>query len=102
MKASTTGTVKTSESERTRRGTTVSLALRDKTLALTLSARLAAECDAVSLICPFTDPAQLEQWLEEHPADVLLLEERWLSRLGAGAIRERRPNQRVLLVGDRA
>ena len=102
MKASTTGTVKTSEGERTRRRTTVSLALRDKTLALTLSARLAAECD--SLICPFTDPAQLEQWLEEHPADVLLLEERWLPRL-AGTMprfRERRPNQRVLLVGDRA
>jgi DNA-binding NarL/FixJ family response regulator len=105
MKASTTGTVKTSESERTRRRTTVALALRDKTLALTLSARLAAECDAVSLICPFTDPGQLESWLEEHPADVLLLEERWLPRLGAGTmprLSERWPDQRVLLVGDRA
>src|SRR5262245_55314914 len=104
MKASTTGTVKTSEGERTKKRTTVALALRDKTLALTLSARLAAECDAVSLICPFTHPAQLDQWLEEHPADVLLLEERWLPRLADTMPRlsERWPDQRVLLVGDRA
>jgi len=105
MKASETGTVKTSQSERTRRRTTVALALRDKTLALTLSARLAADSDAVALICPFTNPTRLESWLEEHPADVLLLEERWLPRLPAGTmsrLSERRPEQRVLLVGDRA
>jgi two-component system, NarL family, nitrate/nitrite response regulator NarL len=105
MKASQTGTVKMTEGERTRRRTTVALALRDKTLALTLAARLSADCDAVTLICPFTKPAQLEPWLEEHPADVLLLEERWLPRLAAGTmsrLSERRPEQRVLLVGDRA
>lgn len=105
MKASETGTVKTTEGERTRRRTTVALALRNKTLALTLSARLAADCDAVALICPFVNPAQLEPWLEEHPADVLLLEERWLPRLAAGTVsrlNERWPDQRVLLVGDRA
>jgi len=105
MKASETGTVTTREGERTKRRTTVALALRDKTLALTLSARLAADCDAVSLICPFVNPAQLESWLEEHPADVLLLEERWLPRLAAGTmprLSERWPDQRVLLVGDRA
>ena len=49
MKASETGTVKTTESERAKRRTTVTLALRDKTLALTLSARLAADCDAVAV-----------------------------------------------------
>ena len=105
MKASTTGTVKTSEGERTKRRTTVSLVLRDKTLALTLSARLAAESDAVAVICPYAEPAQLEAWLEEHPADVLLLEERWLPRLAAGTmprLSARWPEQRVLLVGDRA
>jgi len=105
MKASQTDTDKKIEGERTRRRTTVVLALRDKTLALTLSARLAADCDAVALICPFADPAQLEPWLEEHPADVLLLEERWLPRLAAGTmprLSERWPDQRVLLVGDRA
>lgn len=105
MKASETGTVKTTEGERTKRRTTVALALRDKTLALTLSSRLAADSDAVALICPFTNPARLEPWLEEHPADVLLLEERWLPRLAAGTmsrLSERRPEQRVLLVGDRA
>lgn len=104
MKASETGTVKTT-AERTRRRTTVSVALRDKTLAITLSTRLAADCDAVSSICPFVNPAQLESWLEDHPADVLLLEERWLHRLPAGTmarLSERSPNQRVLLVGDRA
>jgi len=105
MKASETGSVQTSEGERSKRRTTVALALRDKTLALTLSARLAADSDAVALICPFTNPARLEPWLEEHPADVLLLEERWLPRLAAGTmsrLSERRPEQRVLLVGDRA
>lgn len=105
MKASERGTVKTSEVERTRLRTTVALALRDKTLALTLSARLAAEADAVAVICPFATPAQLEPWLDEHPADVLLLEERWVPRLPAGTLprlSERWPNQRVLLVGDRA
>jgi DNA-binding NarL/FixJ family response regulator len=103
MKASETGTVKTSE--RTKRRTTVALALRNKTLALTLSARLVADCDAVASICPFGNPTQLEQWLEDHPADVLLLEERWLPRLAAGTmphLSERWPDQRVLLVGDRA
>lgn len=105
MKASETGTVKTTEGDRAKRRTTVALALRDKTLALTLSARLAADCDAVALICPFVNPAQLESWLEEHPADVLLLEERWLPRLAAGTmprLNERWPDQRVLLVGDHA
>src|SRR5512147_283983 len=105
MKASETGSVKTIEGERTRRRTTVALALRDKTLALTLAARLAADCDAVAFICPFVNPAQLESWLEAHAADVLLLEERWLPRLAAGTmsrLNERWPEQRVLLVGDRA
>src|SRR5690349_4461005 len=105
MKASATGTGKTTESERAKRRTTVTLALRDKTLALTLSARLAADCDAVAVICPLVNPAELESWLDEHPADVLLLEERWLPRLAAGAmprLNERWPDQRVLLVGDRA
>lgn len=103
MKASEAAPAKTSE--RTKRRTTVTLALRDKTLALTLAARLAADCDAVASICPFVNAAQLEPWLEDHPADVLLLEERWLSRLAAGTmprLSERWPNQRVLLVGDRA
>src|SRR5262245_6113266 len=105
MKASTTDTVKTSEGERTRRRTTVALALRDKTLALTLSTRLAAESDAVAQICPHAEPAQVAAWLEDHPADVLLLEERWLPRLGRGTmprLSARWPDQRVLLVGDRA
>ena len=104
MKAPETATVK-SEGERTKRRTTVALALRDKTLALTLSTRLAADGDAIALVCPFTNPAQLEPWLEEHPADVLLLEERWLPRLAAGTmprLSKRWPDQRVLLVGDRA
>jgi DNA-binding NarL/FixJ family response regulator len=105
MKASQTGSVKTTETVRAKRRTTVALALRDKTLALTLSARLDADGDAVAIICPFTNPAQLEPWLEDHRADVLLLEERWLPRLAAGTmprLSERWPDQRVLLVGDRA
>lgn len=43
--------------------------------------------------------------MEEHPADVLLLEERWLPRLPAGTmprLSARWPEQRVLLIGDRA
>lgn len=105
MKASTTGTGKTSEGERAQRRTTVSLVLRDKGLALTLSMRLGAESDAVALVCPYAEPAQIEAWLDEHPADVLLLEERWLPRLAAGTmprLSERWPDQHVLLVGDRA
>jgi len=105
MKASTTGTGTTSEGERAQRRTTVSLVLRDKGLALTLSMRLGAESDAAALVCPYAEPAQIEAWLDEHPADVLLLEERWLPRLAAGTmprLSERWPHQRVLLVGDRA
>ena len=105
MKPSTTGTVKTSEGERTKRRTTVSLVIRDKALALTISTRLAAESDAVALVCPHGEPAQLEAWLEGHPADVVLLEERWLPRLPAGTMARlsaRWPDQRVLLLGDRA
>ncbi|HET7925562.1 MAG TPA: hypothetical protein VFL30_11725, partial [Rhodanobacteraceae bacterium] len=71
MKASTTGTVKTSDGEPTRRRTTIALAIRDKTLAATLAARLAAECEAVTHICPFSDPAHIEPWLEQHHGDVL-------------------------------
>ena len=93
MKASQTGSVKTTETVRAKRRTTVALALRDKTLALTLSARLDADGDAVAIICPFTNPAQLEPWLEDHRAEVLLLEERWLPRLAAGTMPRR--TQRV-------
>ena len=110
MKASTAaGTVKTRSGlrarEPTRRRTIVALALRDKALATTLAARLIAECDAVALVCTSGDAAQVQSWLEENHADVLLLDERWLHRLGAGMmprVSVRWPSQRVLLVGDRA
>ena len=90
--------------ERTRR-TVVAVAIRDKPLSTALAARLTAERDAVALLCPDSDPADVVLWLDDNPADVLLLDERWVHRLGAGAVprlRSRWPNQRVLLVGDRA
>ena len=107
--STTTGTVKSRNPlralERTRRGTIVAVALRDKALAAALVARLTAECDAVVLVCTSGNAAQVESWLDESRADVLLLDERWLHRLGAGTIPRvsaRSPSQRVLLVGDRA
>ena len=109
MKASTTtGTGKTRDGLRTlertaRRRTIVALALRDKALAATLAARLAADCDAATLVCATGDAAQLESWLEDNHADVLLLDERWLHRLAAMPRSSARwRSQRVLLVGDRA
>ena len=110
MKGSTTtGTVKARDElralERTRRRTIVALALRDRALAASMAARLTAECDAVALVCNSGDASQVESWLEENRADVLLLEERWLHRLAAGTMPRvcaRWPSQLVLLVGDRA
>ncbi len=110
MKASTTtGTVTAREGlrpiERSRRRTIVALALRDRTLAATLAARLTAEAGAETLIYPHGDPSKLESWLTENRADVLLLEERWLHRLCNRTSRPsspRWPSHRVLLVGDRA
>ena len=109
MKASTTtGIGKTRDGLRTlvrtaRRRAIVALALRDKALAATLAARLTADCDAATPVCTSADAAQLESWLEENPADVLLLDERWLHRLAAMPRSSARwRSQRVLLVGDRA
>jgi DNA-binding NarL/FixJ family response regulator len=79
----------------------VALAVRDKALSPILAARLAAEGDAVVLVCPAIDGAQLAAWLEEKPADVLLLDERWLHRLGPSSVpclRAHCPDRRVLLV----
>lgn len=80
----------------------VAVALRDKALAPIVAARLAAERDTVVLVCPAVDAAQLAAWLEEKPADVLLLDERWLHRLGPSSVpclRAHWPDRRVLLVG---
>jgi DNA-binding NarL/FixJ family response regulator len=80
----------------------VALALRDKALAPIVAERLAAGIDAVVRACPAGDAAQLAAWLEEKPADVLLLDERWLHRLGPSSVpclRAHWPDRRVLLVG---
>jgi DNA-binding NarL/FixJ family response regulator len=82
----------------------IALALRDDALTATLAARLTAS-GAETLACPSGDPAELESWLTQNRADVLLLEERWLQRLRPGAVQRssaRWPSRRVLLVGDRA
>lgn len=84
--------------------TVVALALRDKVLSTTLSARLTAELGAVAVPCSCTEPASFVRWLEENPADVLLLDEPWLRLFGPGfpSLRERWPDQSVLVVGERA
>jgi DNA-binding NarL/FixJ family response regulator len=79
----------------------VALALRDKALSAIVAARFAAEGDVVVWVCPAVDAAQLTAWLEEKPADVLLLDERWLHRLGPSSVpcvRAHWPDRRVLLV----
>jgi DNA-binding NarL/FixJ family response regulator len=106
MKASTTSSATTRAGlralDRTRR-TAVALAIRDQSLSTALAARLAAQRDAVALSCPATDTAELLAWLEENRCDVLLLDERWLQRLDADALRRLRARgRRVLLVGERA
>lgn len=108
MKASsTTGTVTTNGPralERARR-TVVALAIRDKTLSGALAARLTAECDALALVWPLTEPAHLVPWLDENHADVLLLDERWLYHFegrAAPSLLARWPELSVLLVGDQA
>lgn len=109
MKASrTTNSVTTCDGLRTleRRGrTVVALAIRDKTLCASLAARLAAAGDIEALVCPVPDPTPLASWLDQHRADVLLLDERWLHRLDASStpsLRARWPDLQVLLVGDHA
>jgi DNA-binding NarL/FixJ family response regulator len=81
-------------------GTVVALALRDKALAATLTERFAAAGTTV-LECPSLE--RLVPWFKEIRADVLLLEERWF-RQGADSVPSLRPRpeQRVLLVGERA
>ena len=109
MKASTTTTTVSSLDrlralERTRRRTVVSLALRDKALAANWAARLTAECDAVAFVCPIGDAVQVESWLNENRADVLLLEERWLHRLAEGTLLRmsaRSPSQSVACQTER-
>jgi DNA-binding NarL/FixJ family response regulator len=108
MKPSTTSGRATRDEPRTRERTTctvVAVALRDKALSVSLAAHLTADRDAVALLCPFSDPAALFPWLDENPADVLLLDEQWLHRFATGSVsrlRARWPDLRVLLVGDRA
>jgi DNA-binding NarL/FixJ family response regulator len=58
----------------------------------------------VAHVCVSPNPADLLIWLDENRADVVLLDEHWLHRLGAGALsslRARWPDRSVLLVGDR-
>jgi len=105
MKASSTTGNGTRDGRHTREGTsrtTVALATRDKILSAILAARLTAECDTVALVCP--NLARLLPWLEENPADVLVLDERWLQGRDASvpSLRARWPALRVLLLGDRA
>jgi two-component system response regulator NreC len=83
----------------------VALALRDKSLAATLASRLAAERIAVVLGGRSAHPGKLMAWLNETRADVLLLDERWLPRLGGRAVRHLRaswPGRRILLIADHA
>jgi len=90
--------------EPTRR-TIVALATRNKTLSGVLAERLAAERAALTVVCPFVDPARFFPWLDANRADVLVLDERWLHRLDASPgpnLRGRWPDLRVLLLGDRA
>jgi len=109
MKASsTTSSVTTRDGRRTlgpTKRTIVALALRDKSLTAALTARLAAECDALPLVCPFLDAPRLVSWLGKNRTDVLVLDERWLHRPDASPVPSlcaRWPDLRVLLLGDRA
>jgi DNA-binding NarL/FixJ family response regulator len=105
MKASTTTSGATRPRTRERaKHIVVALAVRDEALAAALAQRLKAARDAIALVCASPDVPELLTWLDAIRADVVLLDERWLQRLGAGvlpSLRERRPDRRVLLVGDR-
>jgi DNA-binding NarL/FixJ family response regulator len=81
--------------------TVVALAVRDKALSAALNERLAADGMAV-LVCPSFE--RLSPWLHGNRVDVLLLEERWLQQLAPDSVRSlrARPEQRVLLVGERS
>ena len=108
MKASTTTGDETRAGLRSReraRRTVVAVAIRDKALSVTLATRLTAARDAAVLLFPSADPGDVISWLDELRPEVLLLDEQWLHRLGDGStptLRVRWPEQRVLLVGDRA
>jgi DNA-binding NarL/FixJ family response regulator len=70
-----------------------------------LLTRLASERDFVPIPCSFPDARRLLAWLEEEPADVLLIDERWLARLDGRSVRKlraRQPGPRVLVLCDRA
>ena len=68
-----------------------------------MAARFATAHEAVALVSPRSDPRHLLTWLDQNPADVLVLDERWLHDLEAATPNPLAswPGLLVLLVGDR-
>jgi DNA-binding NarL/FixJ family response regulator len=81
--------------------TVVALAVRDKALSAAMYQPLVVDGFSVR-VCPSFE--RLLPWLNGNRVDVLLLEERWLQQLAADSVRSlrARPEQRVLLVGERS